>query len=176
MAFNETFWVVAGTSAPVIALANLLAVGDGWSLRYSFEIFGLNTKTDPLRQVIRAGTRAGDWLFFVGAVNPILQAGVLLIALASIDDGVDMIPPRPILLVEFFGIAASALCAAFAAKWRTHLRYLERFEASSTPPHRKYARRVGRARARLPDISSMPPQLRPPPSRKDGFRWPWHRR
>lgn len=36
MAFNENFWVVTATSAPVIALANVVAMGDSYKLREFF--------------------------------------------------------------------------------------------------------------------------------------------
>lgn len=87
MAFHETYWVVTGTAAPVIALAAVVSVGD--------LINGLNAARSELPTITHrlsgAGSRtlnrcrlAATYLALLQMINVVFQAGLLVASLAAI--------------------------------------------------------------------------------------------
>lgn len=97
--FHETFWVVGGTAAPVIALAAIVSVKD--------LIKDSNAIMDPVRPYIGSGTddnkrKVNRYMsqcdavsavcIFGQLINVCLQAFVLTISLLSIADQSNVIP------------------------------------------------------------------------------------
>jgi hypothetical protein len=92
--FHEAVWVVAGTAAPVIALAGVVSLGD---TAREFRAFSLESMNVPQ-------TRAEVWLYEqrfhqylwvsgVGLFNLLLQAALLAVSLTSLADQANSVPP-----------------------------------------------------------------------------------
>jgi hypothetical protein len=80
MAFHETFWVVVGTAAPVIALACVVSMSDGLGSFASF--------TRSIRRVPKI-RRTMLWLAALGGINFANQGVMLFVALFSLAVGKD---------------------------------------------------------------------------------------
>jgi hypothetical protein len=118
MAFHESFWVVAGTAAPIIALANLVAIGDGWGLSESFSPHYVKPQTEDQWKLVRKGKRAAFWIYFIGLCNLLVQSLIVFAALTSLEDGKNQLPTALAVSIETVGILACLFSALITARWR----------------------------------------------------------
>jgi hypothetical protein len=122
VAFNETFWAVTATAAPVIALAAIVSAGEvGREYDRSFVAFvrmvselrsGKPVKIDPAALSEAAGDTFGlllRWSEVVQQINVGLQAVVLALSLLSIADETDLVPPWIAVTLTVFGVAILGL-------------------------------------------------------------------
>jgi hypothetical protein len=97
VAFHETFWVIAGTAAPVIALANVVSIGDSRGLIRQFTALS-HDLDDALGDwlyaaAFRRNLALPAWALMASNVNFWVQAFVLCFSLLSVLDRKDMLPP-----------------------------------------------------------------------------------
>ena len=114
MAFHENFWVVTGTAAPVIALANIVAIGDFWSLRDTF----IAAISHPNEELARAGIRKAYVIYTVATVNMVIQAAMIYAALQSLSEGRNYTSPWKASIAESLGILACLYSALVTARWK----------------------------------------------------------
>jgi hypothetical protein len=124
MAIHTDFWVVVGTAAPVIALANLVAIGDGWGLREAFSHWA-KPQTEVQRNWVRQGIRAGIRVYLIGTGNLVVQAFIIAAALTSLESGKDKFPTALAVPVESLGIVACLLSAVMTARWRAIVQHVQ---------------------------------------------------
>src|SRR5712691_7017394 len=92
MTFHADFWVVAGTTAPVIALSSVLANGDVFKIYMDLtEITGKTTGSVPFWKW--PYNVVGFWYWVAGAVT-FLQAFTLFFSLMSLVQGHDYAPTQ----------------------------------------------------------------------------------
>jgi hypothetical protein len=77
MSYHETLWLAISASAPVIALASIVSIGDSYKLDEMSQRSG------------QVGREIGVWPVFINAANMALQIGALLGALLSLYNGRD---------------------------------------------------------------------------------------
>jgi len=91
VAYHEAVWAAATASAPVIALANLVAIGDSYTVRYMFAR-GLRKTLPEWRLVL--GTRGGriaGGIYAVAAANLFVQMIITVSAFESLINTSDWI-------------------------------------------------------------------------------------
>ena len=123
MAFHESFWVVAGTAASVIALAQIVALGD--ANRGYVEAFAI------LQRDRAGGDRRGEvamhtgqamiyqsWALPVGYVNMLLQVAILALALIALAGRRDMVPLVIVSIAAPLGLVLLTVCSALASAAR----------------------------------------------------------
>lgn len=126
MAFHEGFWLVAGTAAPVVALAAVVSIGD--ALR---EGIASIAEATPLldAQANSAGrlkgdrltsttTRAARRLYALGLSNLFLQAALLAVSLVSLADDANLVPPWIAIVAAVGGLLLLAFSALGAVQLR----------------------------------------------------------
>jgi hypothetical protein len=122
--FHDNFWVVAGTAAPVIALAVIVSTGD--VLReFLISTVALNSarRLDPTAVRLGAPRRTLDWLIAIGLFNLFLQTALLSVSLVSLADGANLTPPW----VAVAAAVAGLLLLPAAAVGNIRLRALRMF-------------------------------------------------
>ena len=120
MSFDESFWVVAGTAAPVIALAGVISVND--IARTQFKVNDGIIKAlivahkDEKDEIYQRFDKRGSWieaLRVAQLLNVCLQAGLLAVSLLSLTFHRNLIPAwicvvaltAGVLLLAYAGLA-----------------------------------------------------------------------
>jgi len=124
MAFHETFWVVTGTTAPVLALAAVLSISDLHRLaeRQLDEWLKVSRKVcDPSARTrsekfdvllhrhlvsLRRNGKLAAGLVLLQVLNMAAQAAMLLASLLAIADQRNQGAPMEWMLIPFFGLLA----------------------------------------------------------------------
>ncbi len=122
VSFNETFWVVAGTAAPVIALAAVIGLADvlrqlvGTLGDPELNPVGVGPENERARPVRVAYVYQVSSLALLGWVNLLAQGFVLLASLLSLNDHRNFIAGWLAILCLIFGILALA-CSGTVLVW-----------------------------------------------------------
>lgn len=124
MAFNDdTFWAVAGGSAPVIALAAVILLGQALDQGSALTAAILATfdQADPSQikfemldeqrpRQAKAKRRIFWTIFAPQVVNLVIQCGVLAVSLLSLTDHLNFVGPRIVTIGVVVGVALLAAC------------------------------------------------------------------
>jgi hypothetical protein len=123
VAYYDAFWAVAGGSAPVIALAAVVVLGQALdqSIAMTAAIVATFDQADPekinfqkldeLRPRQPKIQRRTLWMIFVPqVVNLVIQCAVLAFSLLSLADHLNFIRPRIVTIGVVVGIALLAEC------------------------------------------------------------------
>lgn len=114
MAYYESFWVVVGTAAPVIALAAVVSSTDAGGESYGLNELVTNTahslrhsaEPDPVKvselKTAQTIARVLSWGFLLQLGNVFLQGAALTLSLSCLAVHRNVIPP-------YFGIVAVSL-------------------------------------------------------------------
>jgi hypothetical protein len=139
MTFHETFWVVAGAAAPVIALANLVAINDALFLRQAMLMAPHEGWTDDVKAFFLASQLRLLLMSLVpSAANLLLQAVILSIALAGLAEDQNLAPSLLVAVLEGIGIMICAITAYVIAIQRFKYQWLsEHGKASIRKPRRR---------------------------------------
>lgn len=116
MAYHEAFWVVAGTTAPVFMIANIVAAGQGGQDLLD-ALNSLPSGAWPIREVrrvLKAPRRAAAVL--------IVNVGALFLAMTSLADEHDNLRPDFGLTVVLAGTLLTFWVATEAATAKARLR------------------------------------------------------
>jgi hypothetical protein len=135
------FWVVAGTAAPVIALANVVAISDSGSLR---DILSDSDSLDaveaillgrhPVRNKVARLVNMPKRVLKASYINFAVEAALLLCSLLSFTYGVDAIPPWVAALLMTASLATVGVTAALISKSSVFKRLLQGVLAEASPP------------------------------------------
>ena len=118
MALHENVWIVTGAAAPVIALANLVAINDSIGMSHALaRARGVATHPYDIRNA-KIATRSRKAVSGVAYSNLSLQAVMLFLALASLSVGYDIVAPLCAAVVEPMGLILLILAAIFADDMR----------------------------------------------------------
>jgi len=104
MAFHESFWVVTGTAAPVIALAVIVSAGDAFRqvLTTDAERRHAQRNVHPDRaklsqqddeDLLKSHRKMLRFVQAVATFNLLLQAALLAVSLVCLADGANLVPP-----------------------------------------------------------------------------------
>jgi hypothetical protein len=107
VALHESFWVVAGAAAPVIALAEIVSLGDAYRGLAESRMMLLTASTkdfDRLWREMRPTDTKRRRGFRAGQLNMLLQVAILALALASLEVRRDVGPLGIITIVQPIGI------------------------------------------------------------------------
>ena len=121
MAFHESVWIVAGTAAPVVALAGIISLGDLMEKNDNFgeqakalRIMQAREPTDAqlLQRNMIAARLAGYstmiyQLFMAQLVNVFLQALLLAASLLCLLNQSNLVPPWLAVIAAFGGLVDS---------------------------------------------------------------------
>jgi hypothetical protein len=120
--FHQTFWVVAGTAAPIIGLAAVITVGE------ARETIAALSPAPPLRGIMssqenaaRTARQMAIIAYFISYLNVGLQGFVLLTALVVLRSGSDAagpLSPNAAIVILTGGMLALAGTAIFLAFMR----------------------------------------------------------
>ena len=150
VAFHENVWLAVSASAPVIALANLVAVSDSMEYSYIFRKPRLEAAT--LRD--RFWATFYNWLasftYYLANANLMAQALVLGFALISLTDSSDSWSPNQIVYAEFFGILLCCIPVITSSMLRTEERRRRTKELNSRRPRPAHPVRTTSYRPRPP--------------------------
>lgn len=171
MSFHESFWVTVGAAAPVLALASVVSITDLMGARD--QISRSLPTSSPARDSARLDstiTRAGRlliWAYLVAVINGALQMVALSMALQSLADGNNVVPPIVAGIVAPLGILLLLVSISMTVKLRIIQRQLRHHlipGMSHTPVDLSdvitaVARRFGQATVppELPHPRSPPP-------------------
>lgn len=112
MSFHETFWVITGTAAPVIALAAVIGLTDNLrQVAGSVTDPDMNPATvdrDKARPVLTAYLWQLASVAVLGGLNLLSQAVVLLASLLSVSDHRNWMPPGVAISFTVLGILTLA--------------------------------------------------------------------
>jgi hypothetical protein len=114
MAFHDGFWLVAGTAAPVVALAVVVSLGD------AAKEYVASVLQDP--DALRAGRPARWWfnrstfpvyavVFYCALFNLFLQAGLLAVSLVSLAGDANSVPTWLAIVAAVGGLVLLAISA-----------------------------------------------------------------
>lgn len=81
--FHESFWVVAGTAAPIIGLAGVVAIGDSYGALPVFRQARLHG-SPAIRTAASKGLRATTWIYLISGMNVGYQGLVLALSLQAL--------------------------------------------------------------------------------------------
>jgi len=140
---NADFWLVAGTAAPVVALATVVSLGEALregantaaEAAQAFHDLGVTeTEAEAFRAKALADRRPVPeltseqfrkhsnevWLrlVWVGLANLILQGALLAVSLVSLTDGANLVPPWIAIVAAVGGLLLLAIGALGAARLR----------------------------------------------------------
>lgn len=126
MALHTNVWIVAGTAAPVIALANVVTVSDFWGLLGALARSGApRAESAAERSVL---------LYMLSGINLFAQALVMLWALLSLDWNRDVVSPIWPIVITFIGL----LLVLFTTLLASGLRWLRdqviHYDQPGAPP------------------------------------------
>lgn len=136
---HDSFWVVAGAAAPVIALAEIVSLGDAAQGRTETLVTLLAVskekeqhyldETKPVDKRRRRATRTGQ-------LNMLLQVAILALALASLAVSRDVVPLVIVTIVQPIGlflllVSAWMINLAYRQQQAIKLAYLKDPPASS---------------------------------------------
>ncbi len=123
MAYYDAFWAVAGGSAPVIALAAVVLLGQAldWGTALTAAILATFDRADPskinFQKLDELSPRQGKaksrifWMIVVPqGVNLLIQCAVLAFSLLSLADHLNFIRPRIVTIGVVVGIALLGVC------------------------------------------------------------------
>lgn len=138
MTLHESFWVVTGAAAPVIALTNVVAINDALSVRQTLLMAPYDTWPDDVKAFFaKSQTVLLRKSLIPSAVNLLLQASVLSIALLGLSNGQDLVPTSVIAILEGLGIIICAVAACIVAMQRFKYQWLlEHGKKFPEPPRR----------------------------------------
>jgi hypothetical protein len=120
VAFPESFWVVLGAAAPVVALASVVALNETYSQNHEWRrrTFARLMQADDQgaagKLVGRDLQDAWDLYRMIGrmhSANIVAQAALLGSALISLARGSDLVPPYVGAVAEVAGLAVVAFAA-----------------------------------------------------------------
>src|SRR5450631_6523 len=117
MAFQENYWVVVGTAAPVVALASVIVVGDALRLVAAGPDSLEHVQKGTWRWAASRGISGylGRWVLLLGFANLVIQTATLLLALLSLDWRRNALPtPVPDAALVFGLLAVASFTAATA--------------------------------------------------------------
>lgn len=139
MAFHETFWVIVGAAAPVIALANVVSIGDSRGLVREFTAFSRDLDNAPGDWLYGAAVRRNlalpAWALMASNVNFWAQAFVLCFSLLSVLDRKDVLPPYLATVLLTSGLVAVGQVTRIMTDAKNFSRLLLQAEkAHSTDP------------------------------------------
>ena len=101
---HENFWVVVGAAAPVIALANLVALGDVW------------ISTDPRDNHLRIP------IALISMLNLLVQGFILIASLQSYLINGDSVSANAVSFIEGCGVFACGIVAYLSGMLRNAVR------------------------------------------------------
>jgi hypothetical protein len=112
MAFQSDFWVAAAAAAPVIALANVVTIGDSLGFLYDFpdvaeDVAILNRgkrRGQIERRAVEFTESVRRAVLVASIANLVLQALALLACLISLGVGSSAIVAIPVIIVEVLGL------------------------------------------------------------------------
>jgi hypothetical protein len=96
------FWVVAGTAAPIIALANQVALGDALGKGKYYRI-ARDGYTQAIRTSAKGVIASARWLWSISYVNLLLQAMVLFWSLLNLISNISF-GATTVAVIELVGI------------------------------------------------------------------------
>ena len=134
------FWVVAGTAAPIIALANQIVISDSLGLGPVFR----STRRGPssgVRDQSAEGALLLVGIFSVSYINAAAQASVLLTALLSLayPGSSDFVPLTLVPPIEVFGLLAVMSTAVFSGRVRAQVAQINAATRSLPAPEQTAA-------------------------------------
>jgi hypothetical protein len=120
VAFHEAFWAVVGGSAPVIALAAVVSIGDLSDLEGRIAVLEIRERHEQAspapadgpaaaRYSLRAMHRMTSYLILVHDMNVAMQAVLLAIALISLTGQTNWAAPWIAIAGEVAGVALLAV-------------------------------------------------------------------
>lgn len=122
--YHEAFWVAVSASAPVIALAAVVALGGVFSLAWQATEWNIDhdaivpKKSDYGRAIEllrKRFNRAVSITRWTCMANTILQAAMLAFALTSLAARIDELPAALTIAAEALGIIAMLMAGIYAA-------------------------------------------------------------
>ena len=124
MAFHEGFWLVAGTAAPVVALAAVVTLGETLreniaSIAEAMPLLDAQVNSADRLKGSRLTTttiRATKQLYAVGLSNVLLQAALLAVSLVSLADDANLVPPWIAIVAAVGGLLLLAFSALGAVQ------------------------------------------------------------
>ena len=133
MAFHDTFWLVAGGAAPVIALASVVTFGEARQLE-SISQVEVRAQVLEMPLSVRAEfwkdrkrlLRIAQLMAWLQIVNLALQCWILASSLMSLAHSTNELPTALVVAAEVVGIALLAVGGFGAARfrlWRSFLAY-----------------------------------------------------
>ena len=117
MAFHEGFWTVAGTAAPVIAVAIVISLGELMKELSRWIIWAERIEHTPepemekIRKILRTQTRYTWPLEALGLINLLVQAVLTAVALVSLEDKANLVPPWLAIAAVIAGLVLLAICS-----------------------------------------------------------------
>lgn len=131
MSYQETFWVVVGTAAPVIALAAVVALPDTSNM---FPDFIQSFMSPEFKETMNAKARKGYEQLATSAYKPfqlfaatiqwgaignvLIQAGLLAVSLTALGYERDVMPPWVAIVLAVSGILLLALIVSVVPAYR----------------------------------------------------------
>jgi len=137
VAFHETFWVVTGTAAPVIALAAVVSLGEAFGQRLDSDDAGFDVVRrmvdvpdndlliSQFHDFVKPAMAAGRWCVGLLVTNVAIQSALLALSLVSIDSQANAVPPRVADVAAVLGVAILAVVAGLLLMGRASLRSLQ---------------------------------------------------
>jgi hypothetical protein len=129
VAYHETFWLAVSATAPVIALATTVSIGDMLRL---IEPSRMEEKSSSPK--VQRGTWPIFWSSGIGFMNMIIQLAFLFAALYSIAKGSDISKSLTLIVwIEPIGIALLVVIAILNAVERIRIRGVRAISTGATP-------------------------------------------
>ncbi len=118
MSFNESFWVTAGTAAPVIALTNIVAAADGarYVVRHAQDFAMWPSRKD------RPDIYATLWVLAINGCALTLQIFVLFGALWSLLDRQNVMTPWLAIISTVGGLILLAVSSTISVTFWTKVK------------------------------------------------------
>jgi hypothetical protein len=110
-------WIVAGTAAPVTAVAIVISLGDlmkelsRWTLWVEDLMHTPEPDSKDLMKILRIHTRYTIPLEALGLTNLLIQAALLAVALVSLEDKANLVPPGLAIAAAIAGLLLLAACS-----------------------------------------------------------------
>jgi hypothetical protein len=120
--YHEAFWAVAGAAAPAIAIAAAVALPDTSQLVNEADERSFSLASDEKRS--REALRLADRAMFVGIstqLNILIQAAILVVSLASLARGQDVLDTGTVVVLAGIGILLVAFTVQMAGGIRRNL-------------------------------------------------------